>query len=104
MIIHAHKETLDGIYAITESASSGYQWGKPVMLRIVKIEPALFAGGLKGKQLSRTKGITVLKGFKVDARYNGPRSTYGMSMASLVTKFSRIGEQPATESATVSIA
>ena len=81
LIIHNYKKssTVGDYIVLTESASKGgFKFMKPVMLRLIIVEPDLFEreGGLKGAKLSRNKKVKVIEEYFVDGRYKGDKSDF----------------------------
>lgn len=79
MLIHS-KISLDAEtdVLVVESNSDSWQYGRPVMLRLVK-----FPAG-ETYTTARHPQAEVLESYKVDARYSGPKSAYGRTLNALL--------------------
>jgi len=86
--MYIHTLATDGtqVIAITEAASSGGQFGHPVMLSAIRFDLASFDQAieeLNAKGHRYAKSFEVIERWRVDARNQGPRSRFGKTLAAL---------------------
>jgi hypothetical protein len=80
MKIHAAMKTKNATFVVSEAHGAGWEWGKRVKLRIVRV-----AQGAKYTSV-RSPGVKVIEEYDGDARYTGLKSMYGSALSSLLKR------------------
>lgn len=83
------------VRAVVETATSGGQWGHPVLLSAVDVPAAALPAFLSARAWTgaRVKDWNVVESWRVDARHRGPRSNYGQTLAALIDEARKEGAE-----------